>query len=439
MKKIINICLSFAIVLVSITGLIQPEKAHAATGEGQEIVFWHGMGGNTGVALEKLVKKFNEENKQNIKVKAEYQGSYDDTITKLRSASLGNMEADLVQIYDIGTRYMIDSGLVKPFQEFIDADNYDISQIEPNIAAYYSIDGKLISMPFNSSTPILYYNKDVFEKAGIKEAPKSLKEMADLKEPLEKAGVKMPISLQVYGWFVEQLIAKEGKQFVNNNNGREDYATEVAFNDGDTLVNILKEWKALEDAGVAPNVGREGGQPEFVSGTSAMTIGSTANLSSILSEVGGKFEVGTAYFPSVSGNETGGVSIGGASLWAMDNQDEEKAAAVWEFTKFLIAPENQAEWNKETGYFPITTATHDEPVFKENIESHPQFKTAIDQLHDSTPESQGALLSVFPEARQIVESEIENMLNGGTTPEEAAKKITKQINSAIEQYNLVNY
>jgi len=86
----------------------------------------------------------------------------------------------------------------------------------------------------------------------------------------------------------------------------------------------------------------------------------------------------------------------------------------------------------------VTVKAHEEPVFKENLEKYPQFGTAIDQLHDSTPQSAGALLSVFPEARQVVETEIENMLNNGTSPDEAASKMAQQINKAIEEYNLLN-
>ena len=104
----------------------------------------------------------------------------------------------------------------------------------------------------------------------------------------------------------------------------------------------------------------------------------------------------------------------------------------------MVSAESQAYWNAQTGYFPVTTAAHDEQVFKDNIAKYPQFQTAIDQLHDSTPQSAGALLSVFPEARQVVETEIENMLNNGTSPDEAASKMAQQINKAIEEYNLLN-
>ena len=109
-----------------------------------------------------------------------------------------------------------------------------------------------------------------------------------------------------------------------------------------------------------------------------------------------------------------------------------------EFVKFLVSPESQAYWNAQTGYFPVTTAAQDEPVFKENIAQYPQFQTAIDQLHDSSPEYVGALLSVFSEARATVESEIESLLNGQATVDEAVTNMADTINESIEEYNLVN-
>lgn len=417
------------------------EGGSAASADGQTITFWHSMGGVNGEALEYLVNKFNDENDKGIRVDSQFQGAYDDAINKLKSAQIGNMGADLVQIYDIGTRFMIDSGWAVPMQELIDADGWDASQLEPNIAAYYTVGGSLYSMPFNSSTPLLYYNKDMFEKAGIEKVPESLGEIAEAADALvQEGGAGEAISLSIYGWFFEQFTCKQGLNYVNNGNGREGTATAVEFDQNGAAVNILTAWKELYDKGYAPNVGRGGdaGLADFSSGKSAMTLGSTASLKQILEDVNGKFEVGTAYFPKVNADDRGGVSIGGASLWALNNGNEAKKAATWEFVKFLISPESQAYWNAQTGYFPVTVAAHDEPVFKENIEKYPQFGTAIDQLHDSSPESAGALLSIFPEARQIVETEIENMLNGNISPEDAAAKMSEQINKSIEEFNLLN-
>lgn len=415
--------------------------ADASEVDGTEISFWHSMGGVNGQAIDTLVKKFNDENEYGITVKAQYQGEYDDSLNKLKSAQIGNMGADLVQVYEIGSRFMIESGWITPMQQMIDADSYDLSQIEPNLAAYYTIDNQLYSMPFNSSTPIMYYNKEMFEKAGITEIPDSLEGIEAVGEKLlNEGGAGQVISLGIYGWFFEQFIGKQGLEYANNGNGRTEAATAVAFDSNGAAANILTAWKSLYDKGYAPNVGKGGdaGLADFSAGKSAITLGSTASLKQILQDVNGKFEVGTAYFPKVKSTDEGGVSIGGASLWALNNNDAKKTRATWEFVKFLISPESQAYWNAQTGYFPVTTAAQEEPVFKENVEKYPQFQTAIDQLHDSSPKYVGALLSVFPEARATVESEIENLLNGNADVNTAVKNMADAINKSIEEYNLVN-
>lgn len=415
--------------------------ADAKDVEGTEISFWHSMGGVNGQAIDALVEKFNTENEFGITVNAQYQGEYDDSLNKLKSAQIGNMGADLVQVYEIGSRFMIESGWITPMQEMIDADGYDMSSIEPNLAAYYTIDDKLYSMPFNSSTPIMYYNKDMFEKAGITEVPDSLEAIEEVGEQLlSKGGAGEVISLGIYGWFFEQFMGKQGLDYANNENGRKEAATAVAFDENGGAANILTAWKSLYDKGYAPNVGKGGdaGLADFSAGKSAITLGSTASLKQILQDVNGKFEVGTAYFPKVKSSDEGGVSIGGASLWALNNNDPKKARATWEFIKFLVSSESQAYWNAQTGYFPVTTDAHEEQVFKDNIAKYPQFQTAIDQLHDSSPEYVGALLSVFPEARATVESQIESLLNGDQNVDETVSNMADAINKSIEEYNLVN-
>ncbi|MBS6160134.1 MAG: ABC transporter substrate-binding protein [Firmicutes bacterium] len=415
--------------------------ADAKDVDGTEISFWHSMGGVNGQAIDALVEKFNTENEFGITVNAQYQGEYDDSLNKLKSAQIGNMGADLVQVYEIGSRFMIESSWITPMQEMIDADGYDMSSIEPNLAAYYTIDNKLYSMPFNSSTPIMYYNKDMFEKAGITEVPDSLEAIEEVGEQLlSKGGAGEVISLGIYGWFFEQFMGKQGLDYANNENGRKEAATAVAFDENGGAANILTAWKSLYDKGYAPNVGKGGdaGLADFSAGKSAITLGSTASLKQILQDVNGKFEVGTAYFPKVKSSDEGGVSIGGASLWALNNNDPKKARATWEFIKFLVSAESQAYWNAQTGYFPVTTDAHEEQVFKDNIAKYPQFQTAIDQLHDSSPEYVGALLSVFPEARATVESQIESLLNGDQNVDETVSSMAEAINKSIEEYNLVN-
>ena len=445
-KKVIASMLALSMIAGTSSAVFAAENTTAEMADASEVAgttisFWHSMGGVNGEALDTLVKQFNEENEYGITVDAQYQGEYDDSLNKLKSAQIGNMGADLVQVYEIGTRFMIDSGWIVPMQEMIDGDGYDLSQIEPNLAAYYTIDNELYSMPFNSSTPILYYNKDMFEKAGITEVPDSLEGIGEIgQQLLDNGGAGEAMSMGIYGWFFEQLISKQGLEYANNGNGRKEAATAVAFDENGAAKNILTVWKDLNDKGFAPIVGKGGdaGLADFSAGKSAITLGSTASLKQILQDVNGKFEVGTAYFPKVSSSDEGGVSIGGASLWALDNQDPKKLRATWEFIKFLISPESQAYWNAQTGYFPVTVAAQEEETFKQNVAEYPQFQTAIDQLHDSAPEYAGALLSVFPEARAIVETEIENMLNGKESAEDAVSKMASDMNKSIEDYNLLN-
>ncbi len=440
MKKLLSLIMALMMVL----SLVPAALAEAPV----EIVFWHSMGGVNGEAVTAMVESFNKAYEGKIKVNVEYQGSYDDAINKIKAAGMSALPCDVVQIYDIGSRFMIDSGWAKPMQEFIDASGYDISQIEPNIAAYYTIEGKLYSMPFNSSTPLLYYNKTAFEKAGLdpNTPPKNFDEIVAFAEKLtikDASGTvtQRGFGMGNYGWFFEQWMNKMGKHYVDNNNGRgADAATKVVFDENGAAKDILNVWKKLIDDGTITylNKGNNDAKAAFIGGQIAMTLESTAALKSLLSNVGDSFEIGTGFFPNINAGDVGGVSIGGGSLWALASGDEAKQNAAWEFTQFMIAPEQQAFWNAQTGYFPITVATHDLDAFKENMAKYPQFGTAIEQLHSTAPQYAGALLSVFPEARALVESYTEKVVGGELSVDDAVTKLAADINSAIEIYNLTN-
>ena len=228
MRKVLTLCLTLTLLL----GLIP-----AIAEDPVEITFWHSMGGVNGEAIVKMVDDFNTANEGKIKVNVEYQGTYDDAINKVKAAGMSAMPADVMKIYDIGTRFMIDSGWIIPMQDMIDKDNYDISQIEPNIAAYYTVGDKLYSMPFNSSTPLLYYNKDAFKEAGLdpEMPPNNFDEIIEMSAKLEKKSAdgqveRYGFGMGNYGWFFEQWIGKMAMHYVDNNNGRgEEPATKVVL------------------------------------------------------------------------------------------------------------------------------------------------------------------------------------------------------------------
>ncbi|MCY6370799.1 ABC transporter substrate-binding protein [Clostridium ganghwense] len=420
-------------------------KETASNNKVIELKFWHSMGGVNGKAVKTMTDNFNNTHK-NIHVTAQYQGKYDDTLTKFKTAMQGKAGPDICQVYDIGTRFMIDSGWVVPMQNFIDNDKeFDASQLEPNLLGYYSVNNKLYSMPFNSSTPILYYNKTAFKEVGLdpNKPPKTFKEIEEYSKKLvKKDGDKVSqygFAMCVYGWFFEQLLAKQGAFYGNNENGRKDKVTQVEWDNNGTALNILKEWKKLIDSGSAGNFGRKTDDTKnaFTAGRTAMILESTACLGGFIKGVGDRFEIGTAYLPNLTETDKGGVVIGGGSLWAIDNGSDEKQKATWEFIKFISSPEQQVYWNSQSGYFPITKKAYDIPEMNEHLKQYPQFKTAIDQLHDTpvNPCTQGALLGVFSEARQTIEMNIEKMIQGNQTSEEAVQNAANKINDAIKNYN----
>ncbi len=437
MRKFLRKITALLSVTAVAAGMASAPLMAEAQGAKTELVFWHGMGGTNGEALQKIVDQFNASQNE-ITVNAQYQGSYDETLTKLRSTASGQaVGADLVQVFEVGSTFMIDSKLTVPVQDYVDKTKFDLSQLEPNLLAYFTIGGKLNSMPFNNSTPLMYYNAEMFKKAGI-EVPETMEEMIAAAPKLQEAGASMAASISVYGWWIDQLFNKMGLDIFNSGNGRDGAPTEVEFVKNGGMEKILTMWKKGLDEGAFPNVGRTGGIPEFVGGQSAMTWGSTASLRQILNEVGGRFEVGTAYFPGVDSKDTHGVSIGGASLWMIDSGNDAKKDATWTFIQYLVSPDVQAQWNVDTGYFPVNIKAQETQMFKDNLAKYPQFKTAIDQLHGSKPEDAGALAGVAQESRQIFESLLENVLEGSKTPGDAAKEMETQINAAIENYNKAN-
>ncbi|WP_435170404.1 ABC transporter substrate-binding protein [Paenibacillus glycanilyticus] len=403
-----------------------------------KVVWWHSMSGELGTAVDKLVSDFNASH-PDIKVEGVFQGTYDESLNKLKASMDSKSGPSLIQVYEIGSKFMIDSGAVTPVQQFIDEEKYDLSSLEPNIAKYYTFDGKQYSMPFNTSNPILYYNKDLFEKAGLdpNKPPATYEEVAADAKKLTGNGVT-GASFAIYGWFMEQLLANQGKDLINNGNGRESAATESLVNQ-EAAVNTLTWWKGMVDNKSVLNLGRKTDDTKkaFLAGQIAMTLDSTASLRGIVDGAAGKFEVGTAFLPKPNASSEGGVVIGGASNWILNNKPAEEQKAAWEFMKYLAEPAVQAEWHINTGYFPITTKAYDEQIVKDNLAKYPQFQTAVDQLHASKPStaSQGAVMGVFPDARQTVEGAIEEVFTGKKDVKAALDGAAKQITEKIDIYN----
>jgi sn-glycerol 3-phosphate transport system substrate-binding protein len=422
-----------------------PETGALENADGPtEVTFWHSMDGTNGETLDKLIDEFNGEHDGEIEVKGVFQGDYDSTITKYKAAVQSDTTPSMVQIYDIGTQFMIDSQAVAKMQSFIDRDAYDVSDLQPNIAGYYTMDDELWSMPFNTSMPVLYYNKALFKKAGLdpEKAPLTLEEVGDAAKKLSKKNggpAEFGFNAAIYGWFLEQEIASNGDFYCAPENGRSgERASEFSF-DNAGAVQFVDWWKDLVKSGVAGNTGRAtaDAQNAFKTGTIGMTLESTGALGGMQAAAEEQgFELGVGYYPRLEKNEFGPI-IGGASLWISDegHSDAEKEAS-WQFVKFLAQPDSQATWHTGTGYFPISLSALEEPEDVKWRKQYPQFDVAVQQLADTelTTATQGCLAGSMPQARKAAEDALEGAILGGDTQQELSDAVSA-LEREIENYN----
>ena len=423
----------------------KPAETVKAPEGARQITFWHCMGGNIGQAVEDMVNDFNSSQSE-IFVVSEYQGKYDDALTKLKAAMPAGNAPDVVQMFELGTRYLVDSGYAIPAQDMLEKDPViSMDDMEPILVNYYTVNDKYQCISFNPSTPIMYYNKTAFAEAGLdpENPPSSFEEIEAIGEKLIKKDgnriTQYPFTMYIYGWFFENFVAGMGELYADNNNGRTDRATAVVFDQNGSAKTIMETWKRLVDKDIIVNFGRKGDDAKnaFMSGQATMLLESTAQLSSILDGVGGRFEVGTAYLPMMDASSDGGVVIGGGNLWLLDNKDEQKIQDAWEFIKYATSPEVAAQFSRKTGYFCANKNAYETEDMKAYLEANPNFQTAINQLHD-TPlnyATQGASLGVFSEIRALFEQNMELVLQNGQSVDDAIAEIAKSANDAIANYN----
>ncbi len=454
--NIIRVILSLLLIISVLAAACTPPAPAApakssgtsapATTANTKIAFWHAMGGSNGEAINEMARRFNESQKS-CTVEATFQGSYDDALNKLKAGLQSKDVPAMVQMFDLATQVLIDLNAVTPMQDFIDKDKYDISDYEANVLAYYSVGNRLYGMPFNTSNPIVYYNKDAFKAAGLDpdKPPRTYAEVMDYARKLTKKDASGKVtqygfSMAIYGWFLEQLLAASGGLYLDNNNGRAARATKATFNTPEG-VKVMAWWKEGVDAGVFGNFGRPTAdtQKAFDAQQTAMIIESTAGLRARLDAAKGKFELGTGFLPRPDEDsfKKSGTIIGGASVYIMKDRPEAEQKCAWEFTKFVTTPEIQAYWHTASGYYPVRKASYNVQEDKDWVAKYPQFLTAVEQLHmaPNIPATQGGLTGVMPQARQRVETAIEEVLGGKAAPQAALDKAAEDVTKAISDYN----
>lgn len=410
------------------------------------VIVWHSMTATTQQALQEIADDFNQ-SQSKYYVSLINQGSYTDSFTKLRESETANRPA-LIQLSDNFTQIMIDSGIVTPAQEFVDAEHYDLSDFEPKALDYYTVDDTLYAVPFNLAGPILYYDRRAFEEAGLDpdRPPRTLEEVRDYAERLVRRNesgevTRAGISLYVSPWIFEQMLAKGGALLVNNGNGRDDRATEAVFA-GEQGKTIIEWWNEMVESGLATYTGRSDRDAllQVASGRAVMTIASTAVLQgaviavTLLGESPDRIGVGPMPGPA---SPDGGIILGGAAFWILNERPKAEQQGAWAFAKFASSPEQQAKWHADTGYIPSRISAFDLPAAVEKRRQYPQFAVAVEQLHASPNNraTQGALLGPFNKVRDRIARAFEQVLAGNADPAQALEAAQEGANDDIAEYN----
>ncbi|ADI13724.1 ABC transporter substrate-binding protein [Truepera radiovictrix] len=369
------------------------------------------------------------------------QGSYAET---LQATILGARQGDtphVVMIYEIGSQLALDAGIFVPVAEVEGA--FDLSDYIEPVINYYTINGQVNSIPFNSSSPILYFNRDLMEEAGLdpENPPETFGELLAACEAVEAAGLSAScFGMSLNGWFFEQWMAQQGEPLLNNDNGRSARATEINLT-SEAFVRVAEFMKEMNDRGFYTYTGRledwDGSDAIFANQEVVFHITSTAdlaNLSAAAEENG--FELGAGLMPIPDGVERNGVVIGGASLWLLADKPTEEQQAALDFVLYMTNTENMVDWHKATGYYPVRTSAVEALEAEGWFDERPTYRVAFDQLLNTrvSPATAGGLMGNFQELRTIVAETMQRIFNGADVQAELERAKT-QAEARLAEYN----
>jgi sn-glycerol 3-phosphate transport system substrate-binding protein len=427
-----------AVAAAALTGL--GTSAYAQT----EIQWWHAMGGANGERVDKIAADFNA-TQSDYKIVPSYKGNYTETMTAAVAAFRAHEQPHIVQVFEVGTATMMAAkGAVYPISELMADANKDFDQSVylPAVVSYYQTsDGDLLSMPFNSSTPVLWYNKDAFEKAGIGAAPTTWDELNDAAQKLLDSGMTCGYSFGWQSWvMIENFGAWHNLPMGTKENGFAGLDTEFTFNNA-AVVSRMQSIADSQASGLFKYGGRRGDSLSlFTSGECGMWMNSSAYYGSIKDQA--KFNFGQTMLPLDTGVADAAQNsiIGGATLWVLRGHDQGDYAGVADFMNYMSSSEVQAWWHQETGYVPITTAASTLSAEQGFYDENPGTDTAIKQLslNAPTPNSRGLRFGNFVQIRDIINEEMEALWAGKATAQEAMDTAVERGNALLRKFESAN-
>ncbi|RDU95593.1 sn-glycerol-3-phosphate ABC transporter substrate-binding protein UgpB [Trinickia dinghuensis] len=415
------------------------QMACAAT----EIQFWHAMEAALGEHLNDIANDFNK-SQSDYKIVPVFKGSYDQTLAAGIAAYRSGNAPAILQVYEVGTATMIAAKkAVIPVTDVFKQAGVPLDQkaFVPTIASYYSDSktGDLAAMPFNSSTPVLYYNKDAFKKAGLNpnDPPKTWEEVRADAKKLKASGMSCGFTTGWQGWIqLENYSAWHGLPFATENNGFDGLDAKLEFN-GPQQIAHIQFLQDMVKEGTFTYVGRKD-EPvsKFYSGDCGILTNSSGSLANIRKYA--KFDFGTGMMPydaNVKGAPQNAI-IGGASLWVLAGKDPNVYKGVAKFLAYLTSPAVAAKWHEDTGYLPVTTAAYDLARSQGFYAKNPGADTAIKQMLNKPPLpwTKGLRLGNMPQIRTVVDEELEQVWAQKKTPKAALDSAVDRGNDLLRRF-----
>ncbi|HET7123982.1 MAG TPA: sn-glycerol-3-phosphate ABC transporter substrate-binding protein UgpB [Bradyrhizobium sp.] len=411
-----------------------------------DIMWWHAMSGELGRQLEKLAADFNASQSE-YRIVPTYKGNYTETVTAAIFAFRSRSQPAIVQVNEIATATMMAAkGAIYPVFELMrdEQEPFSPAAYLPAVTGYYAdVAGNMLSFPFNASTPILYYNKNLFRSAGLdpETAPKTWPEVGAAGKKLRASGAVCGFTTSWPSWInVENFSAFHNLPISTNANGFDGLDAVLVFNNPVMGRHIaqLTEWqadKAFDYSGRGTSA-----EPRFQNGECGIFIGSSATRADI--KANSKFEVGYGmlpYWPDVEGAPQNSI-IGGATLWVLRDRPLAEYKGVARFFGYLSRPEVQAAWHQSTGYLPVTRAAFDLTRAQGFYDRNPGTAISIEQvtLKPPTENSRGVRLGSFVLIRTVIDEELEQAFAGKKSAQQALDSAVTRGNRLLRQFERAN-
>ena len=404
-----------------------------------EVYWWHALQATLGERVNEIAGKFNASQSE-YEVKAIFKGSYPETLNAAIAAYRAKQAPHVVQVYEVGTQTMLSSGAIYPVFQLMKDHSVaiDWNDLIGPVKTYYSSGGNLYSMAFNSSTPILYFNKDLFKKAGLPDKPPATwDEVEAMAKKLVASGAKCGYSTAWPSWVVmENMHAYHDQPFADHANGFDGLATTLKINGpfGVKMLELLQ--RGAKEGWFTYNGRLNKAEANMGGGECGIFTTSSAYIGNITKTAEGKFGWGTAPLPRMAGFPQGNSIIGGATLWVMKGAKPEEYKGVAQFFKYLASTENQAWWAGITGYLPLTQAAVKSMEASGVYAKSPHLKTAVSQMNagKTTPNSQGLRLGNYGSIRDAIEEQMENVFAGKKTAKQGLDDAVAKSNDILKEF-----